>query len=38
MIQIHAFKEKGKEGSKGRSQFDDQWKVPSLVALGLFHV
>jgi len=38
IIQIFAFKEKGKEGNKGRSQSNDQWKVPSLVALGMFHV
>jgi hypothetical protein len=34
MIQIHAFKEKEKEGNEGRPQLGDQWKVPSLVALG----
>jgi hypothetical protein len=34
MIQIHACKEKEKEGGEGRPQLGDQWKVPSLVALG----
>jgi hypothetical protein len=38
MIQICTFKEKEKEGGKKRPQFDGQWKVPSLVALGIFHV
>jgi hypothetical protein len=34
MIQIHTFKEKGKEGGEGRPQFGGQWKVPCLVAFG----
>jgi hypothetical protein len=38
MIQIRAFKEKRKEGSEGRPQLGGQWKVPSLMALGMFHV
>jgi hypothetical protein len=38
MIQIRTFKKKGKEGGKGRTQLGGQWKVPSLVALGMFHV
>jgi hypothetical protein len=33
MIQTYAFKEKGKERSKGRPQLGGAWKVPSLVAL-----
>jgi hypothetical protein len=37
MIQIHAFKEKGKEEGEGRPQLGGQWKVPSWVALGMFH-
>jgi hypothetical protein len=28
MIQIHAFKEKEKEGSEGRPRLGGQWKVP----------
>jgi hypothetical protein len=38
MIQIHNFKEKEKEGGKGRPQLGGQWKVPNLVALGRFQV
>jgi hypothetical protein len=38
MIQICVFKEKGKEGGEGRPQLGGQWKVPSLMALGMFHV
>ncbi len=36
MIQICAFKEKGKEGGEGRLRLGGQWKVPSLVAFGRF--
>ncbi len=28
MIQIHAFREKEKEGGKGRPQLGGQWNVP----------
>jgi hypothetical protein len=38
MIQIHAFIKKGEEGGEGRPQLGGQWKVLSLVALGIFHV
>jgi hypothetical protein len=38
MIQICTCKEKEKEGDKRRRQVGGQWKVPSLVALGIFHV
>jgi hypothetical protein len=38
MIQICAFKEKEKEGGEGEPQLGGQWKAPSLVALGMFHV
>jgi hypothetical protein len=38
MIQIHTFKEKEKDRGKGRVQLGGQWKVPNLVALGMFHV
>jgi hypothetical protein len=43
MIQIHVFKEKGREGNKGRPQLGGQWKVPSLVVFGrkrksIFHL
>ncbi len=38
MIKIHTFIKKGKEGSEGRPQIGGQWKVPSLVAFGMFHV
>jgi hypothetical protein len=31
MIQIHAFKEREKEGGEGRPQLGGQWKVPMLV-------
>jgi hypothetical protein len=37
MIQIHAFKKKAKEEVKEDSQLGGQWKVPSLVAFGIFH-
>jgi hypothetical protein len=36
MIQIHAFKEKEKEGGEGRPHLDGLWKVPSFVANGRF--
>jgi len=36
MIQICLFKEKEKEGNEERSQFDGQWKVLMLVALGMY--
>jgi hypothetical protein len=38
MIQIHTFKEEGKERSKGTPQLGGQWKVQSFMALGIFHV
>jgi hypothetical protein len=38
MIKICTFKENQKEGGKGKPQLCGQWKVPSLVALGMFHV
>jgi hypothetical protein len=37
MIQIRTFKKKEKEGGEGSPQLDGQWKVPSLVALKMFH-
>jgi hypothetical protein len=33
---IHTFKEKEKEGNKGRPQLGGQWRVPNLVANGRF--
>jgi hypothetical protein len=38
MVQICAFKEKGKEGGEGRLQLGGQWKVPSLVTFGRFRI
>jgi hypothetical protein len=38
MKQIHAFKEKWKEGRKEKPQLGGQWNVPSLVALRMFPV
>jgi hypothetical protein len=38
MIKIRTFNEKGKEGGERRPQLGGQWKVPSLVARGMFHV
>jgi hypothetical protein len=38
MIQIHTFKNKEKEKNEGRLQLGGQQKVPSLVALIMFHV
>jgi hypothetical protein len=36
MIQIHAFKEKEKEGGEGKPQLGGQWKAPMLGTLGRF--
>jgi hypothetical protein len=36
MIQICAFKKKGKERGEKKPQLDGQWKVLSLVTLGRF--
>jgi hypothetical protein len=38
MIQICTFKKKEKKGGERKPQLGGQWKVPSLVALGIFHV
>jgi len=37
MIQICAFKKKRKERHERKPRVGGQWKVPSLVALGMFH-
>jgi hypothetical protein len=38
MIKVHAFKRKKNKEAKKDYQFGEQWKVPSLVTLGFFHV
>jgi hypothetical protein len=38
MIHIFSFKNKEKKVGEGRPQLGGQWKVPSLVALGMLHV